>query len=120
MPSLRGIASFFFNSKSAFQANISKTGGAHAGAVSEGFFVPENYTYSQGTVDYAGRPRTTRSKFPAIAARTMVVRNNTNGSTETLGPWETLPFKGNGTYNFNIGIKFFIINTELYAGIGGI
>jgi len=72
-----------------------------------GFFVPENYTtYTQGTVDYAGRPKNTRAKsFPAISGRTMVVRNNTNGSTETLGQWETLPFKGNGTYNFNIGFN---------------
>ncbi len=64
----------------------------------------ENYTLTQGMVDYAGRPRNTRAEsFPAIAARTMVVRNNTNASTEGNGPWEAVLFKGNGTYKFNIG-----------------
>lgn len=69
-----------------------------------GKFYPENYTMTQGTVDYAGRPRNTIvESFPAISARTMVLRNNTKGTSEATGPWETLPFKGNGTYNFNIG-----------------
>jgi len=69
----------------------------------QGKFYPEKYTLTQGMVDYAGRPQATRpEKFPAISARTMVVKKNMNGTSEAVGPWETLPFKGNGTYKFNI------------------
>src|SRR5659263_678826 len=72
----------------------------------EGKFYPENYTLTQGMVYYAARPmNTTVDKFPAISARTMVVKNNTNGTIETLGLWENVLFKGKGTYNFNIGFN---------------
>jgi hypothetical protein len=26
-----------------------------------------------------------------------------DGKNTVIGPWETLPYKGNGTYTFNIG-----------------
>jgi hypothetical protein len=72
----------------------------------EGTFYAQNYTLTQGTVDYAARPmKTNVEKFPAISARIIVYRNNTEGTIEGLGQWENLPFKGNGTYNFNIGIN---------------
>lgn len=72
----------------------------------QGKFYSDNYTMTQGKVDYAGRPKNTLVKsFPAISSRTMVVRNNTNGTMDANGPWENLPFKGNGTYNFNIGFN---------------
>ena len=73
----------------------------------QGKFIAKNYTLTQGTVDYAGRPRTTRAEsFPAITGGTLVIKNNTKNDTmETLSPWENLPFKGNGTYIFNIGFN---------------
>lgn len=72
----------------------------------QGKFYPLNYTLTQGMVDYAARPmKTNVEKFPAISSRTMVVKNNTNGTMQALSPWENLPFKGNGTYKFNIGFN---------------
>lgn len=72
----------------------------------EGKFYPVNYTFTQGMVDYAARPRNIQvQSFPAISARVNVVRNGTNATMLATGPWETLPFKGNGTYNFNIGFN---------------
>lgn len=62
----------------------------------------ENYKLTQDMVNYLSRPRTTQAEsFPAITARTMIVK----GKNSTIGPWETLPYKGNGTYSFNIGFK---------------
>lgn len=69
-----------------------------------GYVVPENYTITQGMVDYAARPKNTIAKsFPAIAGRTMVVKNNTNATMESTSPWEAIEYNGNGTYLFNIG-----------------
>ncbi|NJD51804.1 MAG: hypothetical protein FIB07_02950 [Candidatus Methanoperedens sp.] len=68
------------------------------------YVVPENLTFTQGMVDYAARPRNTIAQaFPAISGRTLVVRNGTKASMNATGPWEVLPYKGNGTYTFNIG-----------------
>jgi len=79
-----------------------------------GKFYPENYTLTQGMVDYAARPiKNNVESFPAISARTMVVKNGTNGTIETISLWENLPFKGKGTYNFNIGF-----NEKYYPGTG--
>lgn len=62
----------------------------------------ENYKLTQGMVNYLSRPKATQAEsFPAITARTMIVK----GMNSTIGPWETLPYKGNGTYSFNIGFK---------------
>jgi hypothetical protein len=72
----------------------------------QGEFYAQNYTLTQGTVDYAARPmKTNVESFPAISARIIVLRNNTNATMEGLSQWENLPFKGNGTYNFNIGFN---------------
>jgi hypothetical protein len=61
-----------------------------------------NYKLTQKTVNYLSRPRTTQAEsFPAIAARTMIIK----GKNSSIGPWETLPYKGNGTYSFNIGFN---------------
>jgi len=68
----------------------------------QGIVEVENYRLSQGTVNYLSRPKATQAEsFPAITARTMI----TKGKNSTIGPWETLPYKGNGTYSFNIGFK---------------
>ena len=55
-------------------------------------------------MDYAGRPRNPISTFPAITGRTLVTKNRT-ATTESESKWESLPYKGNGTYNFNIGFN---------------
>lgn len=68
----------------------------------DGIVEVENYTLTQDMVNYLSRPRTTQAEsFPAITARTMIVK----GKNSTIGPWETLPYKGNGTYSLNIGFK---------------
>lgn len=60
----------------------------------------ENYTLTPGSVSYFERPRTVQAKsFPAIAARATFLE----GKNSIIGPWETLPYNGNGTYSFNIG-----------------
>lgn len=66
----------------------------------EGIAEAENYTFTQGTVKYIARPRSTAAEsFPAIAARTTIMK----GKNSSIGPWETLPYKGSGTYSFNLG-----------------
>ena len=68
----------------------------------QGFAEVENYKITQDTVNYLGRPKTTQAEsFPAITARTMIVKDKNS----VIGPWETLSYKGNGTYSFNIGFK---------------
>lgn len=71
----------------------------------EGLAVAENSSFTQGTVDYAGRPQSPVSTFPVISGRTMVTRKNSNASTLSTSEWESLPYKGNGTYTFNIGFN---------------
>ncbi len=70
-----------------------------------GLVVAENSTFTQGTVDYAGRPKNPISTFPAITGRTLVARNNTNATTESSSNWESIPYKGNGTYLMDIGFN---------------
>jgi hypothetical protein len=66
----------------------------------EGIVEAENITFTQGNVDYAGRPQMTKAKeFPAIAGRVMIAK----GNESIIMPWENVPYKGNGTYNFNLG-----------------
>jgi len=66
----------------------------------QGFAEVKSYKLTQDTVNYLSRPKTTQAEsFPAISARMMIVK----GNNSTIGPWETLSYKGNGTYSFNIG-----------------
>lgn len=68
----------------------------------QGFAEVENHKITRDTVNYLARPRTTQAQsFPAITARTMIVKDKNS----IIGPWETLPYKGNGTYSFNIGFR---------------
>jgi hypothetical protein len=68
----------------------------------QGIVVAQNYTLTQGTVAYLNRPRNTEAdSFPAIGARTMISK----GPNSTIGPWEMLTYRGNGTYSFNIGFQ---------------
>ncbi|HEX7627490.1 MAG TPA: hypothetical protein VF354_01030 [Candidatus Methanoperedens sp.] len=68
----------------------------------QGFSEVENHKLTQGTVSYLARPKTIQPEsFPAITARTMIVK----GKNSTIGPWEALPYNGNGTYSFNIGFR---------------
>ena len=67
-----------------------------------GIVEAESYKLPPGTVSYLSRPRTTQAdKFPAIGARTTILK----GENSTIGPWEMVPYKGNGTYSFNIGFE---------------
>ncbi len=69
-------------------------------AEKEGVVNFESYKLVQGTVNYLGRPRTEQAEtFPAISARTVILK----GENSTIGPWENLPYKGSGTYSFDIG-----------------
>lgn len=68
----------------------------------EGIAEAENYTLTQETISYISRPRSTVAEsFPAIAARATVLK----GKNSSIGPWEMVPYKGGGTYSFNIGFK---------------
>lgn len=62
-----------------------------------------SFTFSQGTVEFVKRPKhAVAESFPAITARTIIVRSNATNVT-WIGPWETLAYNGNGTYSFNAG-----------------
>ncbi len=57
-----------------------------------------NYTLTQGTVNYLSRPRqTVADSFPAIGSRMIIPKYS------SIGPWEMVPYKGSGTYSYNIG-----------------
>ncbi len=66
----------------------------------QGIVEAENYTLTQETVSFLSRPRRIQSEsLPSISARTMILK----GKNITVGPWENVPYKGAGTYSFNIG-----------------
>lgn len=66
----------------------------------QGIAEATNYTLTQGTVNYLQRPRNTiAASFPAIGSRAILLK----GLNSTIGPWEMTPYKGSGTYTFNIG-----------------
>ena len=83
----------------------------------DGYVEVENYKLTQEMVNYLSRPRTTQAEsFPAITARTMIVK----GKNSSIGPWETLPYKGNGAYSFNIGFKedkYPVLNDTVHISI---
>ena len=58
-----------------------------------------NYTFDQGSLNYLQRPQRTQAPFPAIGARTTILK----GKNSTIGPWEMTPFNGAGTYSFSVG-----------------
>jgi hypothetical protein len=68
----------------------------------QGIVEAENYRLIQGTVNYLNRPKSTQPEaFPAISARAVISK----GKNSTIGPWENLAYKGNGTYSFDIGFE---------------
>ncbi len=68
----------------------------------DGTVIAENYDLKQASVNYLNRPTHTQAEsFPAISARTSLLKDKNS----SIGPWEMIPFKGNGTYSFNIGFK---------------
>ena len=83
----------------------------------DGYVEVEDYKLTQEMVNYLSRPRTTQAEsFPAITARTMIVK----GKNSSIGPWETLPYKGNGTYSLNIGFKedkYPVLNDSVHISI---
>ncbi len=83
----------------------------------DGYVEVENYKLTQELVNYLSRPRTTQAEsFPAITARTMIVK----GKNSSIGPWETLSYKGNGAYSFNIGFKedtYPVLNDTVHISI---
>jgi hypothetical protein len=75
----------------------------------QGLVEVEDYRLIQGTVNYLNRPKSTQPEaFPAISARAVILK----GENSTIGPWENLPYKGNGTYSFDIGFE------EVYPAAG--
>lgn len=62
-----------------------------------------NQSFTPAFVDYGARPRSPVVKsFPAIIARDVLVPKN-DEKNSTIGQWETLGYKGNGTYSFKLG-----------------
>jgi hypothetical protein len=68
----------------------------------QGLVEAENYRLIQGTVNYLNRPKSTQPEaFPALSARAVILK----GENSTIEPWENLPYKGTGTYSFDIGFE---------------
>lgn len=65
----------------------------------QGYPVAETINLTQKTVDYAARPQTRQTFFPAIVGRTMVSK----GKNSTVGEWEMKEYNGPGVYSFDIG-----------------
>lgn len=62
----------------------------------------QNYTLTPGYINFFNRPKNVQAKsFPAIAGRATFLE----GNHTVIGPWETLPYNGNGTYTFDIGFS---------------
>lgn len=59
-----------------------------------------NYSIVQGSVGYFNKPsKDVANNLPAIFGRvTLGIEKEAS-----IGPWETLPYKGNGTYQLNLG-----------------
>lgn len=66
----------------------------------EGIVEADHYTLTPENISYIARPKKNYAdSFPAIAGRTTIF----DSKDTIIGPWETLPYKGSGTYTFNIG-----------------
>jgi hypothetical protein len=74
----------------------------------EGIVGADAHSFTQDNISYIDRPRRTQAEsFPAILGRTTIVKkiasDNVRFNGTIVGPWETLPYKGNGSYSFYIG-----------------
>lgn len=66
----------------------------------EGIVQATNYSIAQGSVGYFNKPnKDVANNLPAIFGRVTLG----TGKEASIGPWETLPYKGNGTYQLNLG-----------------
>lgn len=67
----------------------------------QGIVDADRYSFTQDNVSYIDRPKKIQAdSFPAIIGRITMVTTDKN---VVIGPWETLPYKGNGNYSFNLG-----------------
>lgn len=66
----------------------------------EGIVQATNYSIVQGSVGGFNKPnKDVANSLPAIFGRVTLG----TGKDASIGPWETLPYKGNGTYQLNLG-----------------
>lgn len=74
----------------------------------EGIVEADAHSFTQDNVSYLDRPKRTQAEsFPAIIGRATTVKkiasDNAAFNGTTVGPWEALPYKGNGSYSFYVG-----------------
>jgi hypothetical protein len=74
----------------------------------QGIAEPDSHSFTQDSVSYIDRPKRTQAQsFPAIIGRTTVIKkvikNDAKFNGTVIGPWESLPYKGNGSYSFYVG-----------------
>lgn len=76
----------------------------------EGIVEADAHSFTQDNVSYLDRPKRTQAEsFPAIIGRATIVKKITSDNAmfngTTVGPWEALPYKGNGSYSFYVGFS---------------
>jgi hypothetical protein len=74
----------------------------------QGIAESDSHSFTQDNVSYIDRPKRTQAQsFPAIIGRATVIKkvidNNAKFNGTVIGPWEALPYKGNGSYSFYVG-----------------
>lgn len=68
----------------------------------DGIVQATNYSFVEGKVSYFNRPnKGVAESLPAIFGRVTIG----TGVKAVIGPWETLPYTGNGTYQLSFGFR---------------
>lgn len=74
----------------------------------QGIAEVDTYSFIQDNVSYINRPKRTQAEsFPAIIGRTTIIKkvmkDNDKVNETVIGPWEAIPYKGNGRYSLDVG-----------------
>ena len=74
----------------------------------QGIVESDSYSFTQDSVSYLNRPQRTQAQsFPAVIGRATVVKKVIKADAKfngtVIGPWETVTYKGNGSYSFYVG-----------------
>lgn len=75
----------------------------------QGVVDADRFLFIQDSVNYIDRPKRTQAEsFPAIIGRATIVKKikgNEKVNETIIGPWEAIPYKGNGSYRFSVGFN---------------
>lgn len=74
----------------------------------QGIVGADKFSFVQDNVSYINRPKKTQAEsFPAVIGRITIIKSITKDNQKVnetmIGPWETLSYKGNGSYTFYLG-----------------